>query len=301
MQHFGADDLKFFYSAEHAPIGSVEPGETFVVDTEDCFTGRFRAPEGFTPENLEWVLANLDGVTGPIQVIGATPDHVVAITLHDVEITTVGSVAWSRCEAESPRDWWSEWYACDGLEIVDEHVVFRDLRIPVAPLVGCIATAPDRESVFSKMLGPYGGNIDSNEVARGATVVLPVAADGALLYFGDCKARMGDGEIVQPPEVGTRLTLSVELRERPQAMNWPRVESDTNLTTIVSGLTIDDAAGVAFAEMLAWCEEVSSLSRPDTATVLGMIADVGICQTANTLHTARCKVDRSLLPWDPVA
>lgn len=297
MQHFGTDDLKFFYSSDHEPIGSVAPGEMFVVDTEDCFTGRFREPAGFTPENLDWVLANLDGVTGPVRVEGATPDHVVAITLHSVEITTPGSVAWSRCQAVSSPDWWSEWFACDGLQISDGHVVFGDVRIPVSPLVGCIATAPDRERVFSKMQGTYGGNIDCNEVSEGSTVVLPVAVDGALLYFGDSKARMGDGEIVQAPEVGTRLTLSVEVRNRPPAMRWPRIESETHLTTVVSGLSIDDAAGTAFVEMLAWSEQTSGRSRADTALILGMVADVGICQTANTLHTAKCKVERSLLPW----
>jgi len=298
VQYFDAGDLKYIYSSAHAPIGSVTPGETFIVETEDCFTRRFRKQGGFTPENLEWVLSNLDGVTGPIHVQGATPAHVVAVTLHAIEIITPGSVAWSRCEADSPRDWWSEWYACDGLEIVDDHITFQDVRIPVSPLIGCIATAPCREIVLSKMQGPYGGNMDCNEVAEGATILLPVAVGGALLYFGDAKARMGDGEIVQPPEIGTRITMSVELRDRPPAMKWPRIESETHLTTVVSARTVDDAAGTAFSEMLAWAEETSQRSRADTAMILGMLADVGICQTANSLHTSRCKVERSLLPWD---
>ena len=33
--------------------------------------------------------------------------------------------------------------------------------------------------------------------------MLPVNVDGAFLYFGDCKARMADGEIAHAPEVGT--------------------------------------------------------------------------------------------------
>lgn len=298
MKHFGFDELKFVYSSEHEPIGSVAPGERFVVDTEDCFTGRFRTPEGFTEENLSWVLDNLDGVTGPIHVEGATVGKVVAITLHEVEILGVGSVAWSKCEAASTNDWWQEWYAVDGLKIVDGCVVFHDVSIPVAPLVGCVATAPERETILSKMQGYYGGNLDCSEVSEGATIVLPVSVDGALLYFGDSKARMGDGEIVQAPEVSTRLTMSVEVRDRPSGMNWPRIESDTHLTTVVSARTIDDAAGIAFAEMLAWSKETSGMSRQDTAMILGMIADVGICQTANSLPTAKCKVERSLLPWD---
>jgi len=197
MQTFLPDDLKFTYSAEHTPIGTVESGETFVVETEDCFTARFRHPDGFTPENLAWVLENLDGVTGPIAVAGAERGGAVAVTLHRVEVTTPGSIAWSTCEADSPAAWWSEWYACDGLEIRDGYVHVGELRIAARPLVGCIATAPDRETVFSKMQGPYGGNMDCNEVREGATVVLPVEVDGAYLYFGDSKARMGDGEVVQ--------------------------------------------------------------------------------------------------------
>jgi amidase len=295
VQRFSADDLKFTYSGDHQPIGRVEPGEVFLVETADCFTGRFAEPSGFTDENLAWVLSNLDGVTGPVYVNGATPEQVVAVTLHEVEIVTPGSIAWSTCRAASPRDWWGEWYASDGLEIKDNHILFGEARIPVSPLIGCIATAPDRETVFSKMQGPYGGNMDSNEVSKGATVVLPVSVDGAYLYFGDAKARMGDGEVVQAPEVGTRITASVDLRPRPERMRWPRVESSSHLTTLVSGLSIDDAAALAFAEMLAWGEEISGMARPDLALLLGMIANVGICQFANTLHTAKCTVERSLL------
>ena len=301
MQIFQPDDLKFTYSGAHTPIGTVEAGEVFVVETEDCFTRRFRHPDGFTPENLTWVLENLDGVTGPIAVAGAARGDAVAVTLHRVEVTTPGSVAWSRCEAASPVDWWGEWYACDGLEVRDGHVHVGDLRIAARPLVGCIATAPERETVFSKMQGRYGGNMDCNEVREGATVVLPVEVDGAYLYFGDSKARMGDGEVVQAPEIGTRLEVSAEVGPRPAGMGWPRVLSDEQLVTITSARSIDEGSKLAFAEMLAWCESASGLSRADTALVLGMIADVGICQVANFLPTARCVVDRAELPWPVTA
>ena len=297
MQTFLPDDLKFTYSGEHTPIGTVQPGEVFVVETEDCFTRRFRHPDGFTPEALAWVQENLDGVTGPVAVTGATRGDAVAVTLHSVEVTTPGSIAWSTCEATSPANWWGEWYACDGLEVRDGHVHLGDLRIAARPLVGCIATAPDRETVLSKMQGPYGGNMDCNEVREGATVVLPVEVDGAYLYFGDSKARMGDGEVVQAPEVGTRLEVSVEVAPRPPEMAWPRVMSDDQLVTVVSARSIDEGSKLAFAEMLAWCTATSGLSRADTALVLGMIADVGICQVANSLPTARCLVNRAELPW----
>ena len=298
MQIFEPDDLKFTYSGEHAPIGTVEAGEIFVVETEDCFTGRFRRPEGFTPENLAWVLENLDGVTGPVAVAGAGPGDAVAVTLHSVGVTTVGSTAWSTCSAASPADWWGEWYACDGLVVRDGYVHLGDLRIEARPVVGCIATAPARETVHSKMQGRYGGNMDCNQVREGATVVLPVEVDGAFLYFGDSKARMGDGEVVQAPEVGTRLEVSVEVGRRPSEMGWPRILSDEQVVTVVSARSVDEGAKLAFAEMLAWCTAASGLSRADTAQVLGMIAGVGICQVANSLPTARCTANRAELPWE---
>lgn len=294
---FATDDLKFTYSHLHEPIGTVAPGERFVVETEDCFTGRFRDPAGWTEENVAFIHRNLDGVTGPIYVDGARPGDVVAVTLHDVAITTPGSIALSPCTDPSPSDWWTQWYACKSYPIEDGHLLFSDdIRIPVKPLIGCIATAPERETVLSRMEGAYGGNMDCNEMRAGATVVLPVAVAGAYLYFGDAKAIMGDGEIVQAPEVGTEITASVEVRPRPAAMHWPRVESEDALTTVVSNNTLDRAVGIAFAELLGWVVEDYGWDREEAALLLAMVAQTGVCQTANSLHTGKCTVPREALP-----
>lgn len=300
MARFSSDDLKFTYSPLHDPIGTVAPGERFVVETEDCFTGRFQDPAGYTPENVAWVHRNLDGVTGPIHVDGAEPGDVVAITLHEVTVTTRGSVALSPCTDPTPSDWWSQWYACDSYPIEDGHLLFElsgdTIRIPLRPLIGCIATSPERETVLSRMEGLYGGNMDCNEMCAGATVVLPVNVPGAYLYFGDAKAIMGDGEIVQAPEVGTEVIASVEVRPKPASMTWPRVESAGALTTVVSDNTLDRAVGIAFSELLGWVVEDYGWDREEAALLLAMVAQTGVCQTANSLHTGKCTVPRSALP-----
>jgi acetamidase/formamidase len=91
----------------------------------------------------------------------------------------------------SPHDWWLEQVACTSYPIEGGDVVFSpELRIPIRPLIGCIATAPEIESVRSVAQGTYGGNMDCNEIGPGATVLLPVNVPGALRYFGDCKAIM---------------------------------------------------------------------------------------------------------------
>ena len=181
--------------------------------------------------------------------------------------------------------------------IVDGHVVFSDsIRVPIRPLIGCIATAPDRETVLSKMQGRYGGNMDCNEMRAGATVVLPVNVPGALVYFGDAKAAMGDGEIVQAPEIGTTLTVSIDVKRQAPEMAWPRVMTADELVTVVSATTLDRAVGLAFAELLAWVVADTGMPRDQAALLLAMVAHTGVCQTANSLHTGKCTVRRDAVP-----
>jgi amidase len=297
MQTFSPDDLKYAYSPEHARIGQVAADERFMVITEDCFTARFRDPAEFTPENAAWVDDNLDGVTGPIAVDGATAGDAVAVRIESVEVTTPGCVVVSRCEARSPADWWHEEDHVVNLEVVDGAMQLGDgWSVPVHPLIGCLATQPARETVLSRHEGDYCGNVDCTEIAAGATVILPVELDGAGLYFGDCKAAMGDGEVVCAPEIGAQIVASATPTERPVSMGAPRVISADALTTIVSGISLADACREAFRELKLWIEDDWDLSRDQVAMVMGIGAHCGVGQVSNRLHTAKCSIARSLLP-----
>jgi len=143
--------------------------------------------------------------------------------------------------------------------------------------------------------GRYGGNLDCRELCAGATIVLPVEHDGGGLYFGDCKALMGDGEIVAPPEVGALVTASAEPRERPASLEWPRIESVDSLTTLVSGTPLEWSARQAFRELLNWVVEDYDLTRPRAALLLAMVADARVAQISNTDYTAYCTAPRDVL------
>ena len=161
--------------------------------------------------------------------------------------------------------------------------------LPTRPLIGCLAVAPEEGEVHAKLQGRYGGNLDCRELRAGATIVLPVEHDGGGLYFGDCKALMGDGEIVAPPEVGALVTASAEPRERPASIEWPRIETDDSLTTLVSGKPLEWSARQAFRELLNWVVEDYDLSRPKAALLLAMVADAVSPRSATrtTRRTAR--------------
>lgn len=297
MQRFEPADIKYTYSSEHEPIGTVSAGESFMVVTEDGFTGRYDDPASFTPQTAAWVEENLDGVTGPIAVEGATPGQAVAITIEEIAVITPGTVVVSRCEALSPRDWWHEEDHVVRLAVAGRVIHIRDdWAVEATPLIGCIATSPATETILSRHEGGFGGNLDCREVTDGATVVLPVEVPGAGLYFGDCKAAMGDGEIVSAPEVGTRIVASARPTERPSAMGAPRIITADYLMTVVSGASLSDAARVAFRELKNWLQQEWDLTNDDAAVVMGIGAHCGIGQISNLFHTAKCSISRSLLP-----
>jgi acetamidase/formamidase len=79
-------------------------------------------------------------------------------------------------------------------------------------------------------------------------------------------------------------------------MGAPRVLTADLLMTIVSGISLADAARAAFRELKLWLQDEWRLSSDEAAIVMGIGAHCGICQLSNLLHTAKCSIERSLLP-----
>jgi amidase len=296
MQRFLARDAKFSYSPGHAAIGTVQPGERFEVESVEGFYNSFASASDFTPERyaeaekLKWA------VTGPVFVAGASAGDAVAITIHDVEVTTPGVVVYGGYTAEDPLAWWDDESACAVYPAQGGALRFDErTTLPTRPLIGCLAVAPAAGELHAKLQGRYGGNLDCREIRAGATLVLPVEHDGGGLYFGDCKALMGDGEIVGPPEVGALVTASAEPRLRPASMNWPRLETAESITTLVSGRPLEWSARQAYRELLEWVVEDYAIERSQAALLLAMVAQAGICQISNTDYTAYCVAPRNAL------
>ncbi len=297
MQRFLEADAKYSYSREHGSIGSVQPGEMFEVESVEGFGNEFSSASGFTPERYARAETLKWAVTGPIDVEGAVAGGAVAVTIHSVEATTPGVVVYGSYTASDPYEWWDDESACEVYQ-VENHTIVVDERttLETRPLIGCLAVRPAEGEVHASLQGRYGGNLDCREIRAGAVVVLPVEHDGAGLYFGDCKALMGDGEIVGPPEVGALVTASAEPRARPASMAWPRIETDENMTTLVSGRPLEWNARLAFRELLEWVVEDYEIGRSQAALLMAMVAHAGICQISNEDYTAYCVAPRDV--WE---
>jgi acetamidase/formamidase len=295
MQRFPESDAKYAYSPEHASIGTVQPGEVFAVESVEGYSGYFRSPDDFNPESYAAAEAHKWAVVGPIAVAGAEPGGAVAVTIHEIEITTPGVVTYGSYSRDvDPYEWWDDETAADVYRIEDGFVHFDErTRLPARPLIGCLAVQPAEGEVNASLQGRFGGNLDCRELRAGVRMILPVWHEGAGLYVGDCKALMGDSEIAGPPEVGALVTASAVPLERPASLEWPRIETAEELMTVVSGRPLEWSARQAFRELLNWIDDDYDLPRPRAALLLAMVGHARIAQVSNTDYTAYCTAPRA--------
>ena len=77
----GRDQIIWSFGPSLEPVLEVEPGETVVFETNDCFTGQIRSEDDLVTEiDLE----RINSATGPVAVRGAEPGDSVVAEILDV-------------------------------------------------------------------------------------------------------------------------------------------------------------------------------------------------------------------------
>lgn len=172
-------------------------------------------------------------VTGPIEVEGARPGDLLAITVLEtlprVPYGVIsnrhgkgalrgelprrpGSVSVFTPIADSDGTLVGRLPATDGGE--------RVIEFPLRPFLGImgVAVAGDARP-HSVPPGPHGGNIDINLLGAGSTLYLPVQVPGALAYVGDPHFAQGDGEVALTAlEASLRATVRLDVVDRATAL-----------------------------------------------------------------------------------
>ena len=134
------------------------------------------------------------------------------------------------------------------------------LEFPARPMLGCVGVAPGDGFVpTSGPAGPYGGNLDYNEVREGSTVLLPVYHPGGLLFIGDGHALQGDGEATgNGVETSMDVEFSVEVRKGAR-LSGPRVETDEHIISVGAQpefvSTLDRGLQMATTDMVRWLSD----------------------------------------------
>lgn len=294
----------YVYGPYADPVLRVEPGAVVTVETHDAFEGKIRSEADKPSEILNFPYLNPQN--GPIHVAGAEKGDCLAVRILSIRPrgpqpagTTclipefgglVATGATALLNAPLPE-------RVKKMEVtVEGGVRFSDrVTLPYQPFIGTIGTSPEIEAISSLVPDYYGGNMDLPDVAPDSVIYLPVNAPGALLYLGDCHAAQGDGELcgvaVEHP---TTTTVQVDLIKR-WTIGWPRLENEAFYTTIGSGRPMEDAARVAYRELVRWLVAEFGFEELDAYLLLTQCGRVRLGNMVDPKYTLGASVAKAIV------
>ena len=275
---------------KHPPVMTVASGTTIEIETYDCFQEQITSPDSVLSE-LDW--EQINPATGPVFVEGAKPGDVLKVKIEKIELADQGvmmvgpdlGVMGHRIKEMEAKI----------IPIRDGKALFNDIEIPLNPMIGVIGVAPAGDGVNCGTPGAHGGNMDNKMITEGATLYLPVFAEGALFGLWDLHAAMGDGEIsVTGIEVSGKVTVTLEVIKNVD-LNHPMLENDEVFTQIASAETLEEAVKIATEEMINRIVEKSGLSISEATMLMSAAGQAEICQVVDPLMTVRFVVPKWLL------
>ena len=281
------------------PIAIIKPGETVIISTWDAFGGVVSPKQTFQEAVEKGLTGALNPVTGPIYIEGAKPGDTLVVEIIDIDLPGYGGS--SIIPGFGALEGWLNLMKPKTKisYIENDKVIYRTdhgqvIEIDTNPFIGTIGVSPSYEAIQTLAPGPHGGNMDCPDIRIGSKLYLPVNVDGALFGLGDVHAVQGDGEICGTAvEVSADVTLRFSLQDN--AIDWPRVESDKMIMTVCSARPLEDAARLAYRELINWMVEEYGWIRDDAYMFLSLAAKARISQIVDPLYTVVAKLDKKYL------
>jgi len=288
-----------YYSAAIPPVLHVFAGDTIRTRTYDA-GGKdhdVRSP-GANPE------------TGPFYIEGALPGDTLVVKLNKVRVNRDTARQGNRINGRTVTPQFvaaakyadafdSEWkldLAKGTAMLAHPTERMKNFTVPILPMIGCLATAPAGNlSYRATDLGPYGGNMDYNQMGEGATLYLPVFQPGALFFLGDGHAAMGDGELTGSA-LETSLDVEFTVTVQPGfATANPRLENAGYLMSMGIAGSVADSIQLATAQLATWLKTDYKLDDNEVAVLLGAVLKYDITEMVDSQFNVVAKVPKSAL------
>ena len=130
----------------------------------------------------------------------------------------------------------------------------------------------------------------------GSITYLPVRAPGARLFIGDAHACQGDGEVCGVAvEYASTTTIQVDLI-KGWTIEWPRLENEEVIMAIGSARPLEDAARIAYRELILWMEADYGFDRWDAYMMLSQCGQVRLGNFVDPKYTVGAAVLKKYLP-----
>jgi amidase len=286
--------------AVRPPVLTVKPGD--VLESESLWGEWYEKAGGKWP-----------GEVGPIAIEGAEPGDTLVVEIlkvrpnHDTAVSTQGGRfgalvpdgGTAMLNDMFPRGryvWRIDRERMTGTVDLPGSAM-KSITVPLQPMLGRVAVAPEGDMSFDGLWpGRFGGNMDASDVREGTTVYLPVFHPGALFYFGDGHALMGDGEVC-----GSGLETSMDVAFRfgllkKKTIAWPRFEDAEHLMVAGSARPLSDALRIAFVELIDWLVADYGFDKADVYQLVSQVAVIRVANMVDPLYTVVAKFPKRFLP-----
>src|SRR4029450_7961812 len=285
MKRLSRDQFTTVLDPKLQPAKIIASGEELVVETWDAYMGVWGAHEQPTV---------MGPATGPIAIEGASPGDALK-----VEILAITPGPSAMHDIRAGRGFLGDDFTKRHptvMPIRNGHLEFPGgLRVPVNPSVGLIATTPNAIQQTASDSGPYGGDIDMQELTAGSTIWLPVFVPGGLLVLGDCHAVVGDGAVGGTGgECAAESSLRVTGGEG-QTMARPCALTPQYFVTIAYGGDVGQAMRQAVRDMVDFLVLQKGLEPYTAYTLLSLAGDIRVSRTFRPISPVKMLLSRRVL------
>lgn len=309
------NQFKFYFDKEAEPVLIIKSGDTVLVETEDANVSHIRKNSDiyYDFSRLYDKAGGCNPLGGPIYVEGAKVGDFLAVEILEVEPGAVrgegytsvfpglGALAspFSIQEPLEPRT-----KICrikDGKVLFETNSKERTIKIPVDAFVGTIGVAPKEERRSSLYNGKdFCGNVDCPDIKAGATVILPVNVDGALLSVADVHAVQGDGEIAGCAlecQGDVKIRVKVLSEEEAQFCDWAQVNTPEWIGSIVSlsAITLADQIRAGYVDLVKRMVKYYGFDKIDAYQLLNLVGKVTVGQVLDQTYSCVVKIRREFL------
>lgn len=297
-------DYHYVYGPYAKPVLRIAPGDTVVVETKDAFEGKIKS-ETDSPTQLLHI-PFLNPQCGPIAVQGAAKGDVLCVYIHSIKprgpqpigttalIPEFGGLVGTNNTAvlNPPLP-----ERVKKMEVTEQGIKFSpSITLPYQPFIGTLGVSPEIEAISSLQPDYYGGNMDVPDVAPGAVAYFPVHHADAYLYLGDCHATQGDGELCGVAvEMDATVVIQVDLI-KSWKITWPRLETTDFIMTIGSTRPMEDAARIAYRELVHWLVEDYGFDMYEAYFLLTQAGRVRVGNMVDPKYTLGASILKRYLP-----
>ena len=268
------------------PVMEIKPGDRVVVETRDAFEGKLKKESDKPTKLLQMPFLNPQN--GPIMVEGAEKGDALAVHIESM-VPRGPNPRGTCCMIPEFGALTGTYYTATLNDPLPEVVRKIDLdskwvywskrvKLPYRPHIGTLSCSPEIDSINSLTPDNHGGNMDLPDMGPGSITYLPVRSPGARLFIGDAHACQGDGEVCGVAvEYPTTTTIRVDLI-KGWSIEWPRLEKEEFIMAIGSTRPLEDAARIAYRELVRWMAADYGFDKWDAYM---MLSQCGLARLGN--------------------